>query len=121
MMSEINYVCGTCGNKKEFRLITTHNLHEEVITLIDNTKEEIEVISEENYYDDFPNEVVECVECESEVIENFSSLKELYDFLYEHTREDGSWSEDELDEKDRNKSVYEELFLKNIKQEEDDL
>lgn len=109
--------CCECGNKDKFLLEIVRKIYKTKIIETDTHLNEKQLISEDYYENDAfdDDERILCPECDGDEVDTFNSLKELYEFVYEHTKTDGSWSREILPEGLRSEEVYQELFIETMK------
>lgn len=111
------FVCAKCGNRKTFigTIERTYTFEEtDRIDQYGNYVESIERDEIEDSYDATTYKNIYCDVCKSDEVLMFDKPNRLTEFLYEHTKKDGSWSWDELPEEERDFKILEDSFLKQL-------
>lgn len=108
-------ICMDCGNEDRFFKEATGSKTVYGRIEYNGREEEIDNEIEDEGDIEWDNEEeVQCGECESSNVEDGLTVNELERLKWKHTDREGEWSEIELDEKERDEEVGEQLLVEDI-------
>lgn len=109
-------ICLDCGNTKEFHQEHYFQIQSSETAFIDGESEDITEWDnyEENDRETSQMDPIQCSSCDSENIESELTEQDIAEIKWEHTKKDGTWSEEELPEDERDERILEEHAIKQL-------